>query len=85
MNTNAHKPKVVQVNIHLVLKSPHGISIKLVPIGDQYYEGWCRFVFWFALPILEIRDEEKKSLPQKVTHSFYLKDYTGDAMKLRVK
>ena len=36
-------------------------------------------------PILEIREEEKKSVPQKVTHSFYLKDYTGDAMKLRVK
>ena len=33
----------------------------------------------------EIREEEKKSVTQKVTHSIYLKDYTGDAMKLRVK
>lgn len=37
------------------------------------------------MEILEGPISTKKSVTQKVTHSIYLKDYTGDAMKLRVK
>jgi hypothetical protein len=37
------------------------------------------------MEILEGPISTKKECGTKVTHPFYLKDYTGDAMKLRVK